>query len=226
MKNSRPKVQIRSRKLGLLLYDSRLHSRRSMEECGAAIGVTPEVYKTFESGAASPSLPQIELLSIFLNVPLEQFWSRQALYTAARPPHAEQSEHLLSLRNRVIGSSLRLARKNKNLTLADLSAQTELPAEQLERFEMGDIAIPLPELEVLAAILEIPLSEFYDQHGPIGKWRAQQGTRQNILDLSPELQAFVSKPVNQPYLDIALKLSDLPVDKLRVLAESLLEITY
>jgi transcriptional regulator with XRE-family HTH domain len=226
MKNLRPFIQIRSRKLGLLIYDSRQHARRSMDECAAAIGVSPEEYRTFESGSAAPSLPQIELLSIYLNVPLDHFWSKQALSTTARPPHAEQGDQLLVLRNRVIGASLRLARNNKNISLADLSAQTEISPEQLERYEKGDVAVPLPELEILATILETPVATFYDQHGPIGKWRAQQSTNQVGLDLTPEMQSFVSKPVNRPYLDIALKLSEMPVEKLRVLAESLLEITY
>ena len=54
----------------------------------------------------------------------------------------------------------------------------------------------------------------------------QQEKTQVFLELPPDLQSFVCKPVNRPYLDIALKLSELPVDKLRILAESLLEITY
>ena len=228
MKNSAPILQLRSRKLGVLLYDSRVYARRTVEECAAAVGVTPDEYRAFEGGNAAPSLPQIELLSIFLNVPLDHFWGKQALSTAPRPPHAEQGGQLLGLRNRVVGASLRLARKNKGVSLEDLSAETGLPVEKIERHEKGDAAVPLPELEILAAALGLPMSELYDQHGPIGKWRGQQptGAGTGSINLPPELLEFVSKPVNRPYLDIALKLSDMPVEKLRILAESLLEITY
>jgi transcriptional regulator with XRE-family HTH domain len=226
MKNPQPLIQIRSRKLGVLMYDSRIHSRRSIEECAAAVGVTPKEYRAFERGSTSPSLPQIELLSVYLNISLEHFWGKTSLTDSTKPMAVEENERILALRNRVIGASLRLARDAKNLDLADLSAQSGIPAENLQRYEIGAASLPLPELEVLLEILETPLGNFYDQHGPIGKWRAQQGTSQVIQELPPELQAFVSKAVNRPYLEIALKLSEMPVDKLRILAESLLEITY
>lgn len=227
MKNPRPLMDIRRRKLGVLIYDSRLNARRSVEECAAALGVSIEEFKSFENGSLAPSLPQIELLSIYLNVPLEHFWGRQALsHSGAEAQSPADNLRVVALRNRVIGASLKLARGNKGLSISDVSSQSGIPAETLQRYENGEIAVPLPELEVLAAVVETPLSSFYDHHGPIGRRREQQGKTQSFLELPPELQAFVTKPVNRPYLDIALRLSDMPVDKLRSLAESLLEITY
>jgi hypothetical protein len=49
---------------------------------------------------------------------------------------------------------------------------------------------------------------------------------QKFLDLPPEVQQFVAKPVNRPYLELAMRLSDLSAEKLRAVAEVLLEITY
>ena len=226
MENSRPLTKIRRRKLGILMYDSRLHARRSVEECAAAIGVLPDEYLSFENGNSAPSLPQIELLSIYLNVPLEHFWSRQALSSSSTGVDLKENERMLILRNRVIGASLRMARDEKKLSLSNLAERANVSEELLQRYERGDIAVPVPELEALAEALNTPLVNFYDQHGPIGKRRAQQSTTQVFLELPPELQTFITKPVNRPYLDIALKLSDMPVEKLRLLAESLLEITY
>ena len=39
------------------------------------------------------------------------------------------------------------------------------------------------------------------------------------------MQQFVSKPVNQPYLELAQRLSEMSVERLRSVAEGLLEIT-
>jgi len=39
------------------------------------------------------------------------------------------------------------------------------------------------------------------------------------------LLAFVLKPINLPYLELAKRLSEMSVDKLRDVAEGLLEIT-
>ena len=47
----------------------------------------------------------------------------------------------------------------------------------------------------------------------------------NFDGLSPELQDFISKPINRPYLEIAQRLGDMSVEKLRTVAEGLLEIT-
>jgi hypothetical protein len=48
---------------------------------------------------------------------------------------------------------------------------------------------------------------------------------QHFAELSPELQDFISKPINRPYLEIAQRLGEMSVEKLRAVAEGLLEIT-
>lgn len=226
MSNPLQMMQIRNRKLGVLIYDSRSSAHRSVEECAQAIGATVEEYKSFEGGKNAPTLPQIELLAIYLNIPLEHYWGRQSISSKAAEQPVEDKKRMLNLRNKVIGASIRLARINKNFSIAELASATSLAEETIKQYELGAASIPLPELETIATALDTPLSTFHDQHGPIGKWRNQQGSSQKVSDLSPELQQFISKPINQPYLQIAMHLSELPVDKLRSLAENLLEITF
>jgi hypothetical protein len=48
----------------------------------------------------------------------------------------------------------------------------------------------------------------------------------DFQNLPADIQLFVSKPVNRPYIDLAIRLSGMSVEKLRSLAEVLLEITY
>jgi hypothetical protein len=66
---------------------------------------------------------------------------------------------------------------------------------------------------------------FFDREGLIGRWAEQQRFIHAFLDLPTEMQEFVTKPVNGPYLEIALKLSGMSVEKLRALGEGLLDIT-
>ena len=87
------------------------------------------------------------------------------------------------------------------------------------------VSIPVPMLEVLADVFNASLRDFQDQHGPTGIWFAQQRTLRDFGELPLELQAFVCKPVNRPYLELAQRLSDMEVEKLRAVAEGLLEIT-
>ncbi len=225
--NNEPQIlQIRKKKLGLLMYDARKAKRRSLEECAQTLGVTPEVFQEFERGIRAPSLPQLELLALYLDVPLEHFWGKKAMSEASTPEAMQEKDRLMLLRNRVIGTNLRLARNNANFSYREITEKTGIPEEQMKRYELGEAAIPTPELELLANVLDIPIEKFYDQHGPIGKWRSQQGIYLKFLDLPPEIQQFVCKPVNRPYLELAMRLSDLSAEKLRAVAEVLLEITY
>ena len=91
---------------------------------------------------------------------------------------------------------------------------------------MGERPIPLPELEGLVALLGGQIETIFDQTGPIGQWMVQQKAVQDFLQLPPELQNFVSKPVNRPYVELAMKLSGMSTEKMRSVAEDLLDITF
>ena len=226
MSTNRQMIQIRAKKLGLLMMDARVAQRRSVEECAQAIGIPVEHYQAYEKGLAAPPLPVVEILALFLDVPLEHFWGKKSLSEAEIPPTLVEKERLQALRNRMIGANLRMARNSANFSYKEMSDRTGIAEEQLKRYEIGQEAIPLPELEILSQTLDIPIERFYDQHGPIGRWRNQQGAIQQFLELNPEVQQFVCKPVNRPYLELAIRLSELSTEKLRGVAETLLEITY
>jgi transcriptional regulator with XRE-family HTH domain len=187
--------------------------------------VTSAQFEAYEKGNQAPSLPELEALAFALDIPLEHFWSSQSLAEkAANAPH--QSDRLLKLRHRIIATHLRMARTKSNLTYKELSEKTSIPEAQLKTYELGEIPIPVTELEILAAAFQIRIEDFFDQNGPIGKWRSDQLAVQKFLELSPEMQEFVCKPVNRPYIELAIRLSELSVERLRSIAEGLLEITY
>lgn len=226
MSSYRQLVQIRTKKLGLLIMDARSAQRRSIEECAEALGVSTEQFQAYERGTTAPPLPVLELLALFLDVPLEHFWDRKALGPAELPKALDEKVRLLRLRNRMIGANLRIARNNANFSYKEVTDRSGIDEERLKQYEMGETAVPLPELEVLSLVLDVPVERFFDQHGPIGRWRNQVNTTQKFLELSPEVQQFVVKPVNRPYLELAMRLSELSAEKLRGVAETLLEITY
>ena len=64
----------RAKILGVLLLDARLHAGRTQEECGRMLESSAEEYSAFESGDATPTLPQLEALAMYLNVSLDHFW--------------------------------------------------------------------------------------------------------------------------------------------------------
>jgi transcriptional regulator with XRE-family HTH domain len=221
----RAQTTLRTKKLGLLMRDMRLAERRSIKECAAAIGVTPAVLRAYEEASRSPSLPELELLVYYLKVPLQRLWGDAVLSESGSPAESLDLPKLKSLRQRMIGALLRQQREQANLTLKSLAQETGIPAGHLQAYEMGEQPIPLPLLEGLVHSLDGKLDSFFDQNGPIGSWLMSQKSTDKFLGLPQEIRDFVCLPVNRPYLELAMKLSEMSKDRLRSVAEQLLDIT-
>jgi transcriptional regulator with XRE-family HTH domain len=216
---------IRTKKLGVLMRDARLASGKSLEECAQAIGVPSATLEAYEYGERPPSLPELEMFAYFLQIPLEHFWGSETLKKDGRFAQKINPEQVKGLRQRVIGALIRKTRLEAGLSEDALAEEAGLSAERLVSYELGEASVPLPELESLAQVLNASIRDFQDRHGPAGAWFLQQRALQDFSDLPPELQAFVCKPVNRPYLELAQRLSEMQVEKLRAVAEGLLEIT-
>jgi transcriptional regulator with XRE-family HTH domain len=219
-------ASIRTKRLGLLLKDARIAFNKNVEECAAAMGVPPSQYETYERGDSSPSLPEVEMLAYFLKIPLEHFWGEELISQASHQGNRGFNiENLIFLRQRMIGVQLKQARLEAGLSVEKAAEEASLEVERLEAYERGEAAIPLPELERLSASLHRPVRDFHDRYGPVGVWAMEQRALQGIREMPSDLQAFVSMPINRPYLELAQRLSEMSVDKLRGVAEGLLEIT-
>ena len=217
---------IRAKKLGVLIYDARLASRRNIQDCAQALGITNEQFQEYESGSQSPSLPEVEVLAYYLNVTLDQFWSRLSVSENLTDHQVAHVDRLIQLRQRMIGATLRQVRSQANLAPKDVAEKAGITEADLQSYELGLKPVPLPILESLIAALSSHIDYFKDQRGPVAAWMNQQRSTQQFLELPVDMQEFVSKPVNRPYIELAMRLSELSVEKLRAVAEGLLEITY
>lgn len=218
-------LKIRNKKLGALIRDARQATGKNPEDCARIMGISVEMFSAYERGEYAPSLPELELLALHLNVPMEHFWGDISRAEGRSPAEAIDRGRLLALRQRMIGAMLRAARLEDGLSLQAVADKSGITAQQLNAYELGKDPIPLSVLEILGELLKRPVREFQDQHGPAGVWAAQQRAVKGFSQLSPELQSFISKPVNRPYLELAQRLSEMSVDRLRAVAEGLLEIT-
>lgn len=219
-------ITLRTKKLGVLIRDARLAARKSVDECAAAIGVKPGVFRAYEQGRRAPSLPELETLVYFLDLPMNHFWGREALSDDEARTAPLDLGQLKSVRQRMIGALLRQERMTASLSLKALAEKTGLPVGRIKAYELGQRPIPLPELEAMLSVLNSRIEAFFDESGPIGRWMTQQKAVEQFLQLPPELQEFVSQPINRPYLELALKLSALSTERLRAVAEGLLDITF
>ncbi len=223
--DTRPQVTLRAKKLGVLIRDARQAARRSPEECARAIGISKGTLRAYEEGERAPSLPELEVLAYYLRLPIDHFWGKDSISDEAPPTEPLDLPRLIELRQRMIGALLRQDRVNANLSIKALSQETGIPTGRINAYELGERPIPLAELEALLSAVGGKIETFFDQSGPIGQWMTAQKSMQHFLELPREIQAFVSQPVNRPYLELAMKISSMSTEKLRSVAEGLLDIT-
>jgi transcriptional regulator with XRE-family HTH domain len=218
-------ITIREKKLGLLIKDARMAARRSIKECAEAIGVKPGVFRAYEEGRRASSLPELEALVFFLKIPITQFWGSETVSDAPNPLTYEDVTRLIALRHRMIGALLRQERTNANMSIRHISAETGISQSRLKAYELGERAVSVPELESILVVMGSRIENFFDKSGPVGEWMTAQQAMQKFLALPVEIQEFICQPVNRPYLELAMKLSSMSRDKLRSVAEGLLDIT-
>jgi len=223
--DTKSQITIRTKKLGVLMRDARLTARRSVQECAGAIGVKNGLFRAYEEGLRAPSLPELETLVFYLDMPIEHFWSRATKSESASRNQNLDLPRLLAVRQRKIGALLRQARMNTSISIRNLANATGLASSRIKAYELGERPIPLPELEVMVTNLGGRVESFLDRNGPIGQWMISEETVHNFLEMPMELREFVALPVNRPYLELAMKLSNMSTDKLRSVAEDLLDIT-
>jgi len=218
-------ISLRTRKLGVLIRDARMAARMNVTEMARAIGTSPASLQNYEEGRRAPSLPELEVLAYYLDVPIQHFWTSSALSDNSTRTDQINLGQLAALRHRMIGALLRQKRLQTSISLKSLSLETGIPVGRLKTYELGEHPVPLPELEAILTVIGGRVETFFDQNGPVGNWMNDQAAIQEFLKLSPELRSFVCMPVNRPYIELARNLSQLSTEKLRAVAEGLLDIT-
>jgi transcriptional regulator with XRE-family HTH domain len=219
-------LEMRARMLGVLVRAARQNAHQSVAATAALLGLPPGDYEQYEYGHRSISLPELELLALHFDVPLHHFWGQEML--AARPPApaVDDGVELLALRQRIVGAQLRAARTAAGLSPKELAAAAGLPHHRLSAYELGNKPIPLPELEELARALGLALDHFLPEVGPVAEWSAGRQQFLRFNELPPDVREFVAEPMNESYLRLAMQLASLSVERLRGVAEGILDITY
>jgi len=219
------RLALRNRMIGVLLRDARRREGCTLEECAEALGVSKSDIEAYEEGREPISLPELEVLGYVLDAPVSHFIDPHSqLTTDERDPDFAT---ILSLRRRIIGTLVRQARLEADLDHHDLADWLGCTTDEVEAYELGKRSIPVTQLETLARSLELPLDYFRDEgDGPIAARQQQREIDRRFQDLPSNIKAFVAKPINVKYLELAMKLSHMPASRLREIAEGLLEITY
>ena len=218
-------INILSKKMGVLLKKARTQKGESKKTCGEIIGTSSRMISKYEAGEKSPSLPELEVLAYYLDVPLERFWEDLAPDDRNKMDSLSNLEQRIEIRNLKIGASMRKYRQEYKLSMKEVSEKIGLTTYRLKSYEHGKFPVPVAELNAILRLYGREIGDLVVDSGPIADWIHAKKAGSGFVELPKDLQDFVLKPINRPYLDIAVKLSKMSVDQMRDVAEGLLDIT-
>ncbi len=218
-------ARLRARITGVLIRDARVAKGYTVEQVADVMDIVTDELIDWEFGQASPSLPQLELLAYWLEVPVTHFISGTQTLLQQLTQRALDTAEYARIRHRMIGAELRGLRESAGFTLAYLAEQVQIPQETLQAYEYGQQPIPITDLTTLAQVLRINVNEFLEGTNRIGKFLQAQELQHTFQQMDPHVRQFVANPSSHPYIELAMKLAEMDTSKLRDIAENLLEIT-
>ena len=218
-----PALTLRAKMLGAILREARSKAHLSISEVADLIGTTKGILSSYEHGRRIISLPELELLAYHLDTPLDHF-------TTSTFPETEEgsdfdSAVFVSLRQRIIGALIRKQRTESGMSIKSLADVVGIPSRRMSAYERGEKPIPFTDLEIIVDTLGQSIEDYVDNEGPVGEWMTTNKAFKNFMEFPPEIREFICKPENETYIQVAKQLSEIPVEQLRILAETLLDIT-
>jgi transcriptional regulator with XRE-family HTH domain len=74
-----------------------------------------------------------------------------------------ETKHALSIRNKIVGALVRRARLQAGMTQSECAEVLGISRSAFARYERGDRGVSLPQLEVLAYVLDVPLHALWNE---------------------------------------------------------------
>jgi transcriptional regulator with XRE-family HTH domain len=219
---------LRAKKIGVMLKQIRESQDQTESNCANWLGIKIDDYRSLENGTRCISLSQIESISSFFGLPFEVFTSASQEQLNSNLLKSDVNQGLITLRDKMIAVQLKQKREELGISVEQLANDASISSEDIFHYEDGIKPIPYCHLQSLLEILEIPLDALTSRQGSHKPASSIEYVPDSVLpgNLSEEMAAFVSKPANLPYLELAMRISKMDANKIRGIASSLLEITY
>lgn len=216
--------RLRAKMLGVLIQDARLSSARTLDDCARLLKVDPAVVASWEFGDDVPSLPQLELLAYYLDVPISHFWGQDILEGEKGRKTDAQTEYM-QLRNRMVGALLRQAREEREISVAQVAEAAHITPETLEHYEAGLLPVPMHELAVLSTVVQKNMQYFMEGDSFIGLLLQTREEWKQFASLDADIRQFAANPLNLGFIKIAMMFGKMPAEELRQIAAGILEIS-
>ena len=218
---------IRNRIIGILVKRARLAAGKSQRECAEFLGCTSFTFGQYEKGLKGFSLPQLEALAYYFDVPAPSLWDDQYPIPSQAEPQDLPLEQMMLIRRKILAVQFRQCRQAAGYSQREVAEMLGRSAYIVSQYERGKRDIPLAELELLAEQCGKTLDDFVDEETiPLGPAQQERRVLALLDELPDDVREFVLNPTNALYLRIAMLLSVLQADDLRRIAETILDITY
>lgn len=212
----------------------RKSKRRSIHDCARILGISKETYHSMEKGTTPISLPELELLAIFLSEDLSEILSSKQ-----RPPskdiflNDDIRLQFIKVRGKMLRALIALTREERAVSLTDIQQATHIPLETLEAFDQGASPLPIEDLVKICAYLEIPIDTLLELDWP-GEIKAQEDhpkvtwapdftTKPSLNDPDLEEPDLKDPDFADPYAEILKALQKVPKQDQAYIAKYLLE---
>ena len=214
-----PQTVVLQRKIvGVLIRAAREKARRTIAQVAQRLGVTPGRVRAYERGAREISLPELELVALYLQTPLSFFVSGEMTIEEDIPQPPSAAE--MRTRRALIGAKLKQARLAAGKSKDECAQAIGRKTATIGRYERGLTDIPLAELDLLARFLNVNLYYFVERKD--SEDSAALLDLEKLARMPKEVRAFAFDAGNLPYLRMAMKFRDLPTDQLQEFGEILL----
>jgi len=217
-------LSIKAKKMGVRLAAFRQAKGFSLATMSKWAGIDASEFEKVESGESSLSLPMLEWIASKMGIPADQLIEGDLDQVRSVEVDPALRDQFITLRDKMIALILKKTRLEQNKSLEETAENCGFTVNTLEEYESGMAPIPWPELETLLEEYEIPASALFTRSQ--ADEDAGLNTRESVDEPQDEMVDFVRNPANQPYLDLAKRLSEMDASKLRTIAETILEITY
>ncbi len=197
--------------------------QRSVHDCAGILGISEAKYLAFEQGKGFLSLPELELLSLYLNIPLQELFESNVQTNATH--HLLQQDirrQYKRLREKMIQTKLILARQTKGLSLDDLARDTDIPRDTLQAYELGQKTIPLNDLKLICQALACSIEEFFPEEGTLLTEPNGNGHRGQWQPEYPK-DGSTSAGEEDPYQQLLAALKQIPEEDQVKIAKQLLD---
>lgn len=132
---------------------------RSLHDCAKVLNIQKERYHHFEEGNGVLSLPELELLAIFLEVPLQSFFQDSDLELDQAALLSEEKMPMYkNLRDKMIRTKLNLEIENKGISAENLNDKTGISLQTLKSYQENGESIPFDHLTQITEHLGIPIN--------------------------------------------------------------------